>query len=235
MQPETNVDSNFSVYRIVKRTRGDHALLNHRRTMTIISNEIENATLLDDANTTIFAGFQRFSSFVPQRKRYERIAKKSQSVWVFGVPDVVLPTIPNIHYIPLKETDQLAKEWFVVSYGQDYFSALATEELTRWGTQDEKREFKGVWSFDLDLVSILYEWLERSVGHRGDVLQPHSKPHWERQLLRMNRTINRIRKRIKDSKDYRIIRRELEMMIDTSLFPALQTLIDEGLEPAKEI
>jgi hypothetical protein len=234
MPTEYNIDPTFSVYGIVERTRGDHATLNHRKTMTIISHEIENATIKDNANTVIFAGFQRFSSFMPQIKRYKQLAPKAQKVWVFGVPDIIPPTIPNVTYVPLKKTDQLAKEWFMVSYGEDYFSALATEELTEWGVADGDRQFKGVWSFDLDMVSIVYEWLDRTVGHRGDLIENHTRPQWERQLLRLNRCITRIRDRVEGSNDYGI-RKELESMLDVSLYPTLQHMIADGLTPATTV
>lgn len=104
------VDPTFSVYHLIERIEQQSILLNHRRTMSLISYEIENATLIDHVSTRPFAGFQYFSKFLPQAKRYQRLAALSQSVYVFGVPDVEPPELPKVEYIRLTTTDQLAKE-----------------------------------------------------------------------------------------------------------------------------
>jgi DICT domain-containing protein len=158
-----DIDSLFSVYALVKRVHPGNTLLRHRTTMSRVSYEIENATLVDGAHTRIFAGFQHMSKFVPQIARYTRIAAQSESVYVFGVPDVDVPPISNVTYVPLSEKDALAREWFLVSYGLDYASALATQELSAPNTPDSDRVFNGVWTFDLSLVSILQDWLTSTV------------------------------------------------------------------------
>lgn len=159
-----NLDSSFSVYHLVERLQNDKTqLLQDRKTMNVISYEIENATLLDNSRTRIFSGFQRMSRFLPQVKRYERIAKTAESVYVFGIPDITPPQIENITYIWLEPYFQLAKEWFLVSFGKPFASALATEELTHIDDPDNIRQFRGVWTFDISMVSILEEWLTRTV------------------------------------------------------------------------
>lgn len=153
------VDSAFSVYHLVERVQSSSTLLNHRQTMSYISYEIENATLVDNVSNRIFSGFQYLSKFIPQIPRYRRIASTAESVYVFGVADVEPPAIDNITYVRLQPTDQLAKEWFLISYGREYYSALATEELTKFTDPDHERMFKGIWTFDLNLVGIIEEWL----------------------------------------------------------------------------
>lgn len=160
---ELNIDPSFSVYRLVGRV-AHTATMNHRLTMNVISHEIEDTTLIDGAQTRIFAAFQFFSRFVPQLKRYRELAQRAESIYVFGIPDVSLPNVENITYIPLKLTDQLAKEWFLVSYGREYASALATEEQTNITYADADRIFKGIWTFDPTLVGILADWLSRSIN-----------------------------------------------------------------------
>src|SRR5689334_15527417 len=146
-----SIDPAFSIYKLVDRLKNQNTILRHRQSMSEVSYEIENATLLDGAHTRIFAGFQRMSKFVPQIPRYTKMALQAESVYVFGIPDTELPSIPNITYVPLEATDQLAKEWFLVSYGIDYASALATQELTRIDDPDEQRQFNGVWTFNVSL------------------------------------------------------------------------------------
>src|SRR4051794_40665931 len=152
------IDPTFSVYHMIERIERKSILFNHRRAMSLISYEIENATLLDSAKTRIFAGFQYLSKFLPQVKRYERIAANAESVYIFAVPDVQPPEIANMHYIDLKPSDQMAKEWFVISHGVPYSSALATEEISQFSDPDDQRQFKGIWTFDLAIVGIMHDW-----------------------------------------------------------------------------
>jgi DICT domain-containing protein len=107
-----NIDPQFSVFRLVQRVQAQNTPLRHRRTMSQVSYEIENATLADSARNRIFSGFQYMSKFTPQVKRYTQMAAKAEAVYVFGVPDVEPPAIANVTYVPLSPKDQLAKECF---------------------------------------------------------------------------------------------------------------------------
>jgi DICT domain-containing protein len=165
-----NIDPRFSVYHLVERVQHVSVLVNQRRTMSIISREIENTTLEDGAYTRLFSSFQYLSRFLPQVERYRKLAAQSESVYVFGVPDVPVPAIPNLHYIYLTPQHQLTKEWFLISYGEDYACALATEEISRENVPDSERRFKGIWTFDESLVSILHDWLT-------NLVDAHPLPH----------------------------------------------------------
>ncbi len=172
-----NVDPKFSVFHLVERIQSGVNAVNHRRTMNLISYEIENATLIDRESTRIFSGFQRMSKFTPQITRYRKIAERAESVYVFGIPDVTPPEIPNINYVYLKPTDQLAKEWFIVSFGKGYSSVLATEELTQIDDPDTRRRFRGAWSFNLTLSLVLNQWLSSitDAPDMGITEQEHKK------------------------------------------------------------
>ncbi|MFN8527001.1 MAG: DICT sensory domain-containing protein [Anaerolineae bacterium] len=185
------IDPSFSVFHLTEKVQQGSTLLNHRRTMSLVSYEIENATLIDQARTRIFAGFQYFSKFMRQLSRYTNLALRAESVYVFGVPDVRPPALPNITYVPLQRTDHLAKEWFLVSYGRDYVSALATEELTRISDPDQERVFKGIWTFDHAMVSILQQWLTSTVDARALGFE-ETDLNYERQVLLMSRTLGRL-------------------------------------------
>jgi len=158
-----NIDHSFSVYHLIERIQKHSDVISQRKTMNIISYEIENATLKDGERTRIFSGFQRMSKFLPQVNRYRQMAKTAESIYVFGIPDIQPPQIENIHYINLEPTDQLSKEWFIVSYGESYSSTLATEELSHIDMPDSQRQFKGIWTFNVTLTAILEGWLTRTV------------------------------------------------------------------------
>lgn len=161
---ELNIDPTLSVYHLTERVQKQSTTLNHRRTMNIISYEIENATLIDGARTRIFSSFQRMSRFVPQIERYTKLAQKAEMIYVFGIPDVEVPKIENITYIPLTADDQLAREWFIVSYGRGYATMLSTEEQSHITDKDTERVFRGLWTFQPTLTSIIAEWLTRVVN-----------------------------------------------------------------------
>ncbi|MFZ4813219.1 MAG: DICT sensory domain-containing protein [Phototrophicaceae bacterium] len=198
LKQDIAVDPSFSVYGLVDRVSKQSTVIQSRYAMQVISYEIENATLKDGARTTIFSSFQRLSKFIPQVERYTQLAAQSQRTYVFGIPDVdVLPAIPNLYYVPLKPYDRLAQEWFLVSYGADYYSALATEELSHIDDPDDQRKFRGVWTFELDMVTTLYEWLAGVVGISNQVTDMDQVSHdYAQQIKRMGNTANRLTARI---------------------------------------
>lgn len=221
-----NITPEFSVYGLTRRSPRDLSIVNGRRTMNIISNQIENSTLIDGAETVMFSAFQRFSKFKPQLKRYQQLAKQAQHIYVFGVPDVDLPPIDNITYVPLNETDQLAKEWFLVSYGPQYFSALATEEVTHIDDPDNKRKFKGAWSFDIAVVSTLYDWLGQAVNMQG-FENPRERADHNRQAQLISNIIGRLSVRVMDDNPRdRESHGEIQRIIKSGLYPLLKYLED---------
>jgi DICT domain-containing protein len=226
MSGEYNLSQDFSVYRLVARARENLSVLNHRRTMSIISHEIENASLVDNAQTVIFAGFQRYSRFVPQIERYQKLAQKAKHIYVFGEPDTTLPVIPNLEYVPLEPDFQLTREWFLVSYSEAYFSALATEEQTHIDDADAVRQFKGIWTFDLDLVSILYTWLMQTVGQRADHIDVH-RYSFQQQAAFIARALIRLTERLDKpapTKKPDMVAQEVKKMVEISVQPSLDSL-----------
>jgi len=219
------IDPEFSVYALVKRVREQSTLLNHRRSMSLISFEIENACLHGNASGRVFSGFQYMSRFLPQAARYQRLAAKAEHVYVFGVPDIQPPPLPNITYVPLRPEDQLAKEWFLVFHGQDYQSALATEELTHISDPDYARRFQGIWSFDLDIVSILEEWLSSAVDAPPLNLTDYNfQRHSEIIAASMTRLFDQFNRQTNLSDTQEIVQNEIKTAIKEGIYPKLESL-----------
>jgi len=217
---ELNIDPQFSVYKLVGRV-AHTASLNHRRTMNVISNEIEDSTLVDGAPTRMFAAFQRYSRFLPQMARYRELAKRAESIYVFGIPDIDLPPIAGITYIPLNATDRLAREWFMISYGAEYASALATEEQTDMTVIDPHRVFKGIWTFDTTLVRILAEWLARSINVEPLAIPPDRVDQTRHRIL-INRVAGRMIHRLTSDSGLKmntIVRQELCGIVKNVIHP----------------
>jgi DICT domain-containing protein len=193
MMVEVALDPNLSVYNLVKRTKVLSSFLNDRQAMLMISYEIERSLL--KARARVFAGFQRMSRFLPMQERYRKLAEYSETVYVFGVMDVTPPRIANVRYIALNEGDQLAREWFLVVDSPQYYSALATEEVTALGLPDDQRKFVGVWSFDEELVTILQEWLSSAVG-AYPLVGVTSWRDYRKQIAMMNDSLTRMSVRV---------------------------------------
>ncbi len=223
------IDPAMSVYALVKRTLDQRTLINHRRTMLVISHEIENAILLDRVRARLFSGFQRMSRFVPQVERYQRIAARAESVYVFGVMDVEPPPIANVTYVPLKPSDQLAKEWFIVAEAQAYFTTLATEEVGADPTTGEA-QFEGVWSFDEDMVDILHDWLTSLVGARP--MTGDGSHNYQQQVKLMSSTMGRMTARmaraLDSGKQPAYAPAEMHTAVQEQLVPALAQLEARG-------
>lgn len=165
---EVNIDSDFSVYKLAQRREDISMVISRRLTMSKVSYIIEETTRTDGVGNIIFASFQYMSKFIPQMKRYREIARNAKHVYVFGVPDVPLPAIDNITYVELSPDDKLAKEWFVVSHGVDFSTALVTEELSNFYDPDDQRRFNGFWIFNDGIIPIVYEWLLHVVNNRAE-------------------------------------------------------------------
>lgn len=187
-----------------------------------ISFEIENASLIDHAHNVLFCGFQRLSQFEPHIEHYRKLAKESQHIFVFAIPDLDLEFIEGITFVPLHEGDQLAKEWFIVSYGQDFFSALAAEEITSGNLHPEEREYRGTWIFDLRMVEIVYDWLCRKVGLDPDHVDQNQE-FFRHELGMMENTLSRVQDFIRQEKlaHHDDTVREIQQLLDTTLYPAL--------------
>lgn len=183
------VDPTFSVYRLVERMQNLSVVMNQRRTMSLISYEIENASIIDGAHTRIFSGFQYMSRFLRQQRRYQKLAARAESIYVFGVPDVEPPAIENVFYIHLSPTDRLTKEWFLISFGAEFCSALATEEISTITDPDDQRVFKGIWTSDADHVVILHDWLTSAVDARPLLLEARD---YRKQVDLMSHSLRRL-------------------------------------------
>ncbi len=243
VMPEVTIDPQLSVYELVQRTKSHRALLNHRNTLLIVSREIENAIITDGARARVFAGFQRMSRFLPQVNRYRKLAENAESVYVFGIMDVEPPPIANVHYIPLKESDRLSGEWFVVADAPDYFSFLATEQMDYPETPETPATYQGVWSFDEELVTILQEWLSSLVDARplGDLSERRDYRRFlafiTNSMFRLTTGLMSTVGRVTDPK-VGVLAKEIGMVIRDQIGPAVHGLADwikstEHLPPAQ--
>lgn len=222
----TPIAPDLSVYALVERTTTERMLLNHRRTLLVASHEIENTVIIDKVRARVFAGFQRMSHFLPQVKRYRRLAENAELVYVFGIMDVEPPPIRNVHYIPLAEADQLAREWFLLIDLPDYYSILTTEEISKTDTPGDERVFWGVWSYNDDMITVIQEWLSNLVGARPLVNVP-ARRNYRRQLGLMSNAMIRLSQLLMQSMvqpqpQSNVIAQEVKLMLEQYVDPGVR-------------
>lgn len=158
------LDPRLSLFEIVAQQQRRHLFATLRGSMTILSHEIEDTVISGQIYARVFAGFQRFSYFEEQADRYRRMARFTERVFVFGYPDVRPPVIKNVDFIELSQNDALYREWFLIADSPSYFSALLAQDMTGFGVPAGERRFKGLWTFDAQLVRQLQEAASLSLG-----------------------------------------------------------------------
>lgn len=93
-----------------------------------VSHSIEETVMRHALGSIFFAGFQRFSAFLPQARRFEQLAARCKKVYIFGEADSATPLIPNLEYVPLQPGAPLTQEWFIIFSHSRFSVALLTRE-----------------------------------------------------------------------------------------------------------
>lgn len=216
---EFNIDPNFSVFRLVERKKELTQQISCRKTMSVVSSVIEQTTHIEDIPNVIFAGFQYLSKFRPQLAIYRQMAQSAKHIYVFGVPDDQFEPIDRITFVPIEPDFQLTKEWFVLSHGEEFSTALATEELSQFTDPDAERRFNGVWLIDDSLITIMYDWLHRTVGERVELEAPtlvHSQRH-KTILVNLQQRLDNALQHINDQ----AARQELDVFMHETVEPVV--------------
>jgi signal transduction histidine kinase len=153
-----------SVFDAIRLPREQQVFVGHRHSLLKISEAIEDIVLANRLPARVFAGFQKLSFFLPVYERFAELALHAESVWIFGVPDVVPPENPHLHYVLLEENHPLVNEWFLVVGADGYRNALIARDLSGFQVSQQRRRFQGTWLFDAELVDQLLDWFGAIVG-----------------------------------------------------------------------
>lgn len=116
--------------------------------MNTISHLIEDQVIEHGMPIDFYAGFQRFSYFPAQLRRYSKLGAVCRRVYVLGVPDVPPPSIPGVEFVRLEPGSDLAREWFVVVDTPAFWVTLLTQEASGRDAVTGGRRFDGLWSYD---------------------------------------------------------------------------------------
>jgi DICT domain-containing protein len=126
--------------------------------MNVISHQIEDQIIQHQLAVDFFAGFQKFSNFPDQMRRYSRLGSLCRRVYVFGVADCQPPNVPGVEFVEIAPTSALAREWFLLVDTPDFWSTLVAQEIDGKDPLSGGRRYDGLWSFDehvVDRISLL--------------------------------------------------------------------------------
>jgi signal transduction histidine kinase len=228
------VSSEFALFPRAQEAHGQSLFIHQRHAMEVISHEIELHTAQSSSRSILFAGFQRLSRFTPQIDRYERLAQQGHQIYIFGVQDAESLSIPGVEFIFLSERHALAREWFVISISQHYFSALVSEELVQF-TQVSgdffpgKKLYQGIWTFSEGTVTDLVNMLLAELGLLPQPGLFHSQYSYQEQLaavaISANHLVSQLEKRNHDLLEQQRLYEDLVSMLVHDLRGSLTSVI----------
>lgn len=168
----------ISLFRSVAGQYQDLRGLNTVSMMNMISHQIEDQIIGHSMPVDFYAGFQRFSYFPAQLRRYGQLGATCRRVFVFGIADVKPPRIPGVEFIDIAPSSPLAREWFLLVDTPQFWTTLLTQEIEGRDVLSGGRQFDGIWSYDervVERVSLLISQIN------GGIYQPLHNRNYEQQ------------------------------------------------------
>ncbi len=127
-----------------------------KASLTALSHAMEDLVIVGNEQPLVIANFQRERFYRQETRRYARIAKRSDQVYVMAAPDSDLVATSNPYtVVPFDPKDDfLAQEWHLVIVAQKYSACIVCREFSapvEGISFDELRQFKGIWTFDREV------------------------------------------------------------------------------------
>jgi DICT domain-containing protein len=121
--------------------------------LTAISHAMEDLVLEGNPldRPLVIANFQQERYYSQETRRYQRIATKTDQVYVLAAPETAFATDDSPYAkIALHPLDELAQEWHLVVLSQQYSACLICREHSApiSAALDSARQFQGFWTFD---------------------------------------------------------------------------------------
>lgn len=146
--------------------------------LTALSHALEDIVLAKSDRPLVIANFQQERYYRPEVRRYERIGRKTDQVYVLAAPEResgFAVTSKLYEAIPLSSLDDLAQEWHLIILGSGYAACLICREQPQPFVIDAARRFEGFWSFDRPTCSRAAQWLLEQVVERRPELKSKVK------------------------------------------------------------
>ena len=160
-----------------------------KSSLTALSHAMEDRVLADSDAPLVIASFQKERFYRQEAHRYQRIAEKTDHVYVLAAPETDFKNRSDVYEtIAFNSQDSLNYEWHLVVIGKQYCCCLVCGEKNTISVKDERislamdasRRFEGIWTFDTEVSLKAAELLlERILTYRPEldakIKQAHQK------------------------------------------------------------
>ena len=149
-----------------------------KSSLTALSHAMEDRVLADSDAPLVIASFQKERFYRQEAHRYQRIAEKTDHVYVLAAPETDFKNSSNVYEtIAFNSTDSLNYEWHLVVVGKQYCCCLVCSEKSSISSDeaislamDASRRFEGIWTFDIEVSLKAAELLlERILVYRPEL------------------------------------------------------------------
>jgi signal transduction histidine kinase/DICT domain-containing protein len=142
--------------------------------LTALSHAMEDLVIDGDDHPLVIANFQQERYYRQETQRYQRIADRTDHVYVLAVPETAFIQSPVPYAtIGLDPMDELAQEWHLVIVSDRYCASLICREYAApvdTSALDTARQFRGFWTFDASTSrQAAAQLLQRIVRYRPDL------------------------------------------------------------------
>jgi DICT domain-containing protein/signal transduction histidine kinase len=123
-----------------------------KASLTALAHAIEDTILAGTDQPLVIANFQQERFYRQEIGRYQRIAQRTDQVYILAAPETDFASAPTPYAtIGLDPTDGLTEEWHLVIIGRTYSACLIFQEFAApidTIDLDSARQFRGFWTFD---------------------------------------------------------------------------------------
>jgi DICT domain-containing protein/signal transduction histidine kinase len=145
-------DSNSLLQDLLQSFPQLRAQIYFKASLTALSHAIEDIVLAGTDRPLVIANFQQERFYRQETSRYQRIAQRTDQVYVLASPETDFASEPVPYAtIGLEPKDELTQEWHLVIIGRSYSACLIFREFAApidTIDLDSARQFRGFWTFD---------------------------------------------------------------------------------------
>jgi DICT domain-containing protein/signal transduction histidine kinase len=145
-------DSNSLLQDLLQSFPQLRAQIYFKASLTALSRAIEDAVLAGTERPLVIANFQQERFYRQETGRYQRIAQRTDQVYILAAPETDFASAPAPYdTIGLEASDELTQEWHLVTIGRTHSACLIFREFAApidTIDLDSARQFRGFWTLD---------------------------------------------------------------------------------------
>jgi DICT domain-containing protein/signal transduction histidine kinase len=169
--------SDSLVYSLLQLFPDLRAQVYFKASLTAISHAIEDLVLAGTDKPLIIANFQQERFYRQEAGRYQRIADRSDQIYVLAAPETEFAAGSALYpTIGLQPSDDLAQEWHLIVIAERYSACLVAREHAAPVDAialDSARQFRGFWTFDPVVSRKAAQYLLQKIRqYRPDLASP---------------------------------------------------------------